>query len=148
MPRAPALSLQPILLARVRLTGHHIPRANSESTRRSRSGHLHPRNKILQANTGCKQDSFVPYHSNPPIITVKQAKDAHVGVVKTYSSPTAPTVPSIPSDLATELSAYDAVEPTRAEAVSTPSDMQVGAGGAEAFLSFLEQDLPKPEVHH
>jgi len=77
------------------------------------------------------------------------AKDAHVGVVKSYTQPPSPAAPSIPSDLAAELAAYDAVEPTRAEAVATASG-ETGdlAGGADAFLNFLEQDLPKHEAHH
>ncbi|KAF8229390.1 hypothetical protein L208DRAFT_1286750, partial [Tricholoma matsutake] len=76
------------------------------------------------------------------------AKDAHVGVVKTYNQPSSPVVPSIPSDLAAELAAYDTAEPTRAEVVATSGQTEDVAGSADAFLSFLEQDLPKPEAHH
>jgi len=76
------------------------------------------------------------------------AKDAHVGVVRTYAQPPSPVAPSIPSDLAAELSAYDAAEPTRAEIVAASGETADAAGGADAFLSFLEQDLPKPEAHH
>jgi len=77
-----------------------------------------------------------------------QAKDAHVGVVKTYAQPTSPLPPSVPSDLAAELSAYDTAEPTRAESVAASGEIKDFAGGADAFLSFLEQDLPKPDAHH
>ncbi|KAF8918370.1 ATP synthase complex subunit H-domain-containing protein [Mucidula mucida] len=76
-------------------------------------------------------------------------QDAHVGLVKTFSAPIAPQAPALPSDLASELSAYDASEPTLAEvqAATTLSETEV-AGGANAYLDFLEADLPKPEAHH
>jgi F-type H+-transporting ATPase subunit h len=76
-----------------------------------------------------------------------QAKDAHVGVVKKYSPPTAPKPPMLPVDLASELSAYDVAEPTLAEknVVSEEENVETGA---DAYLHFLEQDLPKPEAHH
>jgi F-type H+-transporting ATPase subunit h len=50
----------------------------------------------------------------------KQAKDAHVGVVKAFSAPALPSPPALP-DLATELVAYDATEPTRAPAADVPA---------------------------
>jgi len=82
------------------------------------------------------------YKPPPPV------KDAHVGVVKSYSLPPTPNSPRLPSDLAAELSAYDATEPSKAaETKSTGSAIQ-DVGGAEAYLGFLEQDLPKPEAHH
>ncbi|ESK96700.1 hypothetical protein Moror_6717 [Moniliophthora roreri MCA 2997] len=77
------------------------------------------------------------------------AKDAHVGSVKQYSAPAAPKAPSLPSDLAGELAAFDASEPTLASAptpVATSSEDNVS--GADAYLDFLEQDLPKPDPHH
>ncbi|KAJ7482193.1 ATP synthase complex subunit H-domain-containing protein [Mycena galericulata] len=87
----------------------------------------------------------------PPV-----AKDAHVGVVKAYSLPPAPKAPALPSDLASELSAYDASEPVAAASAS-PASAAFGAdsshhhaeadGGAEAFLELLEADVP-PEGHH
>ena len=78
-----------------------------------------------------------------------QAKDAHVGVVKKYSSPLAPKAPLLPADLAGELAAYDVAEPTIAETpAATSASEESGAGGAEAYLAFLEQDLPKPVHHH
>ena len=78
-----------------------------------------------------------------------QAKDAHVGVVKNYSSPPIPKAPVLPTDIASELAAYDAAEPAIAEvAASTSTSEESGAGGAEAYLAFLEQDIPKPVHHH
>lgn len=76
----------------------------------------------------------------------KQAKDAHVGVVKAFSSPALPSAPALP-DLASELTAYDATEPTRA----TVADVTTGhepAAGAEAYLEFLEADEVQEEAHH
>jgi F-type H+-transporting ATPase subunit h len=82
----------------------------------------------------------------------KQAKDAHVGVVKNYSKPAVPKAPALPADIASELSAYDASEPQHADApaaktASFGEDAAAGAGAA-AFLELLEEDLPKPEEHH
>lgn len=78
-----------------------------------------------------------------------QAKDAHVGVVKSFSAPSTPKPPTLPADLASELSAYDAAEPTRADSkAASTSTEQVGAG-AEEFLAFLEADEPKAaDAHH
>ncbi|KDQ52446.1 hypothetical protein JAAARDRAFT_210598 [Jaapia argillacea MUCL 33604] len=77
------------------------------------------------------------------------AKDAHVGNVKPFAAPSAPTAPSLPADLASELSSYDATEPVTEQkaAAALASTEDVGAG-AEAYLAFLEADLPKAEVHH
>lgn len=78
-----------------------------------------------------------------------QAKDDHVGVVKNYTSPQVPKAPLLPDDIASELVAYDAAQPTIADVVApTSASEESGAGGAEAFLAFLEQDLPKPAAHH
>ncbi|PFH50360.1 hypothetical protein AMATHDRAFT_47936 [Amanita thiersii Skay4041] len=76
------------------------------------------------------------------------AKDAHVGVVKSYSLPPVPKVPAVPTDLASELSAYDASEPTVAPATAATEASDEGAGGAAEYLIFLEQDVPKPAAHH
>jgi len=79
----------------------------------------------------------------------RKAKDAHVGSVKTYSTPAAPQPPSLPTDLAAELSAYEQTEPSIADApkpVATSTDGT--AGGAQEFLAFLEADIPKEEAHH
>ncbi|KAI0742478.1 ATP synthase complex subunit H-domain-containing protein [Daedaleopsis nitida] len=77
------------------------------------------------------------------------AKDAHVGVVKNYSLPPAPQAPALPADLAGELSAWDATEPTLATS-ATPAVEGESAGptGAEQFLAFLEADEAKHEEHH
>ncbi|KAF8759132.1 ATP synthase complex subunit h [Rhizoctonia solani] len=57
-----------------------------------------------------------------------------------------------PTDLASELSRYDETEPTLADApAASPSiaaQAQGDVGSADAFLSFLEQDVPKTEAHH
>ena len=70
--------------------------------------------------------------------------------MKSFSTPAAPQPPSVPADLASELSAYDAAEPTKdaapvAAAVGGAHDAP--GAGAEAFLSFLEADEPKAEHH-
>ncbi|KAI0070873.1 hypothetical protein K474DRAFT_1712935 [Panus rudis PR-1116 ss-1] len=76
------------------------------------------------------------------------AKDAHVGHVKAYSLPPAPKPPTVPADLASELAAYDAAEPTVAsQPAATTSAEQVGTG-ADSFLEFLEADVPKADAHH
>lgn len=74
-------------------------------------------------------------------------KDAHVGVVKAYSAPSTPSAPAAPTDLASELSAYDAAEPSTVETTVNLAQDDTGAG-AQEFLAFLEKDLPKPEAHH
>ncbi|KAF8201057.1 ATP synthase complex subunit H-domain-containing protein [Mycena galopus ATCC 62051] len=81
------------------------------------------------------------------------AKDAHVGVVKSYSLPPTPKAPALPSDLASELSAYDSSEPvqTTEKAAAAPSAdhhhaAEVTDGGAEAFLEACEATVV--EEHH
>jgi F-type H+-transporting ATPase subunit h len=54
----------------------------------------------------------------------------------------------LPSDIAGELAAYDASEPVLASAALTDSGAESGVGGAEVYLSFLEQDVSKEEAHH
>ncbi|EJD04767.1 uncharacterized protein FOMMEDRAFT_27085 [Fomitiporia mediterranea MF3/22] len=83
------------------------------------------------------------------------AKDAHVGVVKPFTPVTPPKAPSPPTDLASELAAYDAQEPSLSSVSSTSSGAAASSeipdesgAGAKEFLSFLEADLPKPEAHH
>lgn len=68
--------------------------------------------------------------------------------MKSYSSPPTPKVPVLPTDLASALAEYDATEPTQAPVVQAESTSIEEAGGADAFLSFLEADLPKVEAHH
>jgi len=75
-------------------------------------------------------------------------KDAHVGNVKQYTMPPTPKVPTLPSDLASDLSAYDAAEPVPAEAAKPATiASEDNITGADAYLNFLEQDLPKDEHH-
>ncbi|KAF8064219.1 ATP synthase complex subunit H-domain-containing protein [Lyophyllum atratum] len=75
------------------------------------------------------------------------AKDAHVGVVKAYTLPPTPQPPTVPTDLASELAAYEAAEPTKAD-TGPAAAVEELASGADEYLSFLEQDLPKEEAHH
>ncbi|KAJ7468691.1 ATP synthase complex subunit H-domain-containing protein [Mycena latifolia] len=79
------------------------------------------------------------------------AKDAHVGVVKAYTMPPVPKAPALPTDLASELSAYDASEPATATvakaAPSADHHAELADGGAEAFLELCEADVPQ-EGHH
>ncbi|TDL27020.1 hypothetical protein BD410DRAFT_741411 [Rickenella mellea] len=84
------------------------------------------------------------YKAPPP------AKDAHVGAVKNINIPHPPEAPAPPTNLAAELSAYDATEPSLAPAPSAKGAVvadEMGTG-AKSFLNFLEQDLPRPEAHH
>ncbi|KAF9444946.1 hypothetical protein P691DRAFT_676644 [Macrolepiota fuliginosa MF-IS2] len=76
------------------------------------------------------------------------AKDAHVGAVKQFNLPPTPKAPAVPADLASELSTYDAAEPSVATAPVTSASSEEGNGGADEFLNFLEQDLPKVVHHH
>jgi len=77
------------------------------------------------------------------------AKDAHVGNVKELNIPKAPEPPKLPSDLTSELSAYEATHPVLIEVAPAPSSGSAdGATTADGFLAFLEQDLPKEDVHH
>jgi F-type H+-transporting ATPase subunit h len=77
-----------------------------------------------------------------------QAKDAHVGAVKAYSLPPKPQAPAVPADLASELAAYDATEPTKAEVKAETTSVQDSSQGPEAFLDMLEADVPEDNHHH
>ena len=71
-------------------------------------------------------------------------------MVKKFTQPPAPKAPVLPADLAADLAAYDASEPTAAAATAAPvetADESAGTG-ADAYLAFLEADLPKPVAHH
>lgn len=70
-----------------------------------------------------------------------------MGVVKAFSAPSVPSAPALP-DLAPELAAYDATEPTRAAAADVPVGHGEPAAGAEAYLAFLEKDEVQEEAHH
>jgi len=67
--------------------------------------------------------------------------------VKAFSAPKLPSAPTLP-DLATELAAYDAAEPTRAAVADVSSGHGEPAAGAEAYLAFLEADEVQEEAHH
>ncbi|GMK54630.1 hypothetical protein CspeluHIS016_0112160 [Cutaneotrichosporon spelunceum] len=77
-----------------------------------------------------------------------KSADAHSSHVRSFAAPAAPTVPAVPSDLAGEMSKFDATEPTLgnsaapAQAASTET-----SGSAQEFLEALEADLPKNEEH-
>ena len=68
--------------------------------------------------------------------------------MKAYSAPSAPKAPSLPADLASELAAYDVAEPSKADAAAAPAAHGEAGAGAEAFLGFLEADIPTAEAHH
>lgn len=67
--------------------------------------------------------------------------------MKAFSSPSLPTAPALP-DLASELAAYDATEPSRAAIADVPTGRGEPAAGAEAYLEFLEADEVQEEAHH
>ncbi|KAG7087700.1 hypothetical protein E1B28_013647 [Marasmius oreades] len=84
-------------------------------------------------------------------------QNAHVGLVKQYSPPPAPKAPTLPSDISVELSEYSSSEPAGIAPTTTSSasahafggeDNAGNVSGADAYLGFLEQDLPKREEHH
>ncbi|GJE95579.1 ATP synthase complex subunit H-domain-containing protein [Phanerochaete sordida] len=74
------------------------------------------------------------------------AKDAHVGAVKAYSLPPKPQAPALPADLASELSAYDAAEPTKAESSAAAEPVAESKNEAEAFLELCERE-PNQDHH-
>ena len=79
-----------------------------------------------------------------------QAKDAAAGSVRNYTAPTPPKAPALPTDLAAELSKFDAEEPTigaTSTKAATTSTEDSGEG-AQEFLAFLEKDHPKADAHH
>ncbi|KAI5823524.1 hypothetical protein K523DRAFT_255015 [Schizophyllum commune Tattone D] len=75
------------------------------------------------------------------------AKDAHVGQVRSWSAPQKPAAPALPTDLAAELSAYDAAEPTLASAPAA-GEAPAAASAAEEFLEMLEADPVVEEHEH
>lgn len=86
-----------------------------------------------------------------PRLTLSQAKDAHVGAVKAFALPPKPTVPTLPSNLAAELAAYDAQEPTKADVkpvAAAAHGEEAAIEGADNFLEVLEADVPKADAHH
>ena len=97
-------------------------------------------NKILDLVQELYLSQLKSYKAPP------KAADAHVGHVKTFKQPETPAAPSVPTDLATELSSYEAAQPTFNQPTSTPAESANAGENAEEFLAFLEADLPKPEV--
>ncbi|EOR04934.1 hypothetical protein E3P92_00235 [Wallemia ichthyophaga] len=77
-----------------------------------------------------------------------QPADAHVGHVKAFKQPAAPSAPSAPSDLAGELSTYESAQPSFTQQTQATGEAPKAEESADEFLSLLEADLPKPEVHH
>ena len=71
-------------------------------------------------------------------------------MVKKFTQPPAPKAPTLPADLASDLAAYDASEPAAAAATAAPAEAteESTGTGADAYLAFLEADLPKPVAHH
>ncbi|EJT50698.1 hypothetical protein A1Q1_08250 [Trichosporon asahii var. asahii CBS 2479] len=70
--------------------------------------------------------------------------------VRKFTAPEPPKAPELPSDLAADMSAFDAQNPTiggpkkAVKAEKTESDGMT----ADQYLKFLEQPLPKEEKHH
>ncbi|EKM52822.1 uncharacterized protein PHACADRAFT_261472 [Phanerochaete carnosa HHB-10118-sp] len=90
------------------------------------------------------QDMYIrelkSYKPTPP------AKDAHVGAIKAYSLPPKPQAPALPTDLASELAAYDATEPTKADTKAAAEPVAETKNEAEAFLEFCERE-PNQDHH-
>ena len=65
-----------------------------------------------------------------------------------FSGPAPPQTPILPADLASELAQYDATEPvsTLSAATADTSHVAPGTTNADAFLSFLEADIPKDTI--
>jgi len=69
--------------------------------------------------------------------------------VRSYKAPSSPKAPSLPTDLASELSKFDAQEPSFAAPATTKTATSTdGAESADEYLTFLEKDLPKADAHH
>lgn len=113
---------------------------------RHRAGFVHQPAEVVQARTARTSRTTIRV---VPELTSTQAKDAHVGVVKAYALPPKPQTPALPSDLAGELAAYDASEPTKADVKPATTELKSDAAdGPEAFLELLEADVPEPAHHH
>jgi F-type H+-transporting ATPase subunit h len=98
----------------------------------------------------------LPHHPNPPSIRQQstqsqaniQTADASSSV-RSYKAPSSPKAPTLPTDLASELSKFDAEEPSFASpAAAKKSSATDGAESADEYLTFLEKDLPKADAHH
>lgn len=98
---------------------------------------------------------LVSFDSSPTIVhpvqeLTLQAKDAAAGSVRNYTAPTPPQAPALPTDLAGELSKFDAEEPTIGQSSAAPkaAATEDAGEGAQEFLNFLEKDIPKDDAHH
>ncbi|BEJ12136.1 hypothetical protein CspHIS471_0205960 [Cutaneotrichosporon sp. HIS471] len=73
--------------------------------------------------------------------------DAHAQHVRSFAAPATPAAPAVPSDLAGEMSKFDATEPTLGN-TATPTQAAAETGGsAQEFLEAMEADLPKNTDH-
>jgi len=82
-------------------------------------------------------------------LTRYQAKDAASSHVRSYTAPSPPKAPALPTDLAAELSKFDAEEPVIGSTATTkPGGSSEEGEGAAEYLAFLEAPLPEKEVHH
>ena len=101
---------------------------------------------------GYKPAPRVPHSTPSPVLSFKthsrlcpsQVVDHHVSSSKEFSTP------ALPVDLSLKLAQYHATEP-----VPVPSTITADAGhiahgmtDADAFLLFLEVDIPKDKIHH
>lgn len=110
---------------------------------------LHPFHQTRPSPRGAAHPISV--RVNESCLTFLQDKDAHVGSVRTFSAPSPPQAPALPTDLAGELSAFDAQEPTlggSAAPAKAAASTEDGGQGVKEWLAFLEADIPKEEAHH
>lgn len=71
--------------------------------------------------------------------------------MRSFNQPKAPQAPSLPSDLAAELSKFDAENPSFVQASApkaSSANAEEGGESADEYLTFLEKDLPKADAHH
>ncbi|CAK9786506.1 hypothetical protein CC85DRAFT_326092 [Cutaneotrichosporon oleaginosum] len=77
-----------------------------------------------------------------------KSADAHAQHVRSFAKPAVPAAPAVPSDLAGEMSKFDATEPTLGNnAAPTQAAAAESGGSAQQFLEAMEADLPKNEHH-
>ena len=109
-----------------------------------------PRVTVLAKSFRLRPTSRSASPDTKTLTTMHQAKDAHVGVVRNYTAPTPPQAPTLPSNLADELSKFDAEEPVFAGSSeeATTSGHDEGGENAAQFLTFLEADMPEEKEHH
>ena len=101
---------------------------------------------------GYKPAPRVPHSTPSPVLSFKapsrlcpsQAVDHHVGSLEEFSTP------ALPVDLSLKLAQYNATGPVPIPSAITADAGHIAHGmtSADAFLSFLEVDIPKDETHH